>query len=154
MPERTAFSNLTEGDAPPGTPGPGTTGKCRHQDRASWPPGPGDSDEAWDNAATVLTLLGARWALRILRALQASPLRHNELMRALARVHPAVLTDTLRRMQSAGLISRHVHPGPPLQVSYQLTGLGHATLPLITFLSQWATEHSAQLSPTGRQARD
>jgi DNA-binding HxlR family transcriptional regulator len=149
MPERTASSNLEECDALPGTPGPGTAGRCRQQDPVSWPPAPGDSDEAWNNAATVLTLIVAKWALRILRALQGNSLRHNELMRTLARIHPAVLADTLRRMQAAGLIDRHVHPGPPLQVSYQLTSLGHDALPLVTLLSQWALEHSGQL--TGHQ---
>jgi DNA-binding HxlR family transcriptional regulator len=73
-------------------------------------------------------------------------LQHNELFRALERIHPAVLADTLRRMQAAGLIGRHVHPGPPARVSYQLTSLGHDTLPLITLLSQWAAEHRAQVA--------
>jgi DNA-binding HxlR family transcriptional regulator len=146
MPERTAFNNPKECYALPETPGQGTAGRCRPQDPARWPTVPGDSDEAWNDAATVLTLLDAKWALRILRALQDSPLRHNELMRTLATIHPAVLADTLRRMQAAGLIDRHVHPGPPPRVSYQLTSLGHSTLPLITLLSQWAVEHSAQLT--------
>lgn len=144
MPERTALKSPEGRDRR--TPGPATPGRRHQQLPVCWPPAPGDSDEAWDEAATVLAQLGAKWVLRVMRALQSGPLRHNELMRALARIHPTVLADTLRRMQAAGLIDRHVDPGPPARVSYQLTSLAHDALPLVTLLSQWAVEHSAQMA--------
>jgi DNA-binding HxlR family transcriptional regulator len=90
-------------------------------------------------------VLGAKWVLRVLRALQSRPLRYNELMRGLPRIHPTVLADTLRRMQAAGLLERHVDPGPPAAVTYLLTSLAYDSLPLVTLLARWAREHKTEL---------
>ena len=114
--------------------------------RCVWPSAPGTEDEAWSAAAAVMGVLGAKWVLRVLRALQSRPLRYNELMRGLPGIHPTVLAGTLRRMQAAGLLERHVDPGPPAAVTYLLTSLACDSLPLVTLLAQWADEHEAELS--------
>jgi DNA-binding HxlR family transcriptional regulator len=113
---------------------------------AVWPPPPASSDPAWDRAAALIGVLGAKWVLRVMRALQDKPLRHNELMRRLPGIHPTVLAGTLRRLQAAGMIDRHVHPGQPPGVSYQLTTLARDALPLITLLARWVDDHSVELN--------
>jgi DNA-binding HxlR family transcriptional regulator len=99
----------------------------------------------WESAAAVIAVLGAKWALRVVRALRERPLRHNELMRAVTGIHPAVLSGTVRRLQAAGLVERHVAPGPPAEVSYLLTSLARTVFPQIAALARWAGTHSAEL---------
>jgi DNA-binding HxlR family transcriptional regulator len=103
------------------------------------------SNDMWDRAAAVIAVLSAKWALEVLRTLAGQRLRYNELIRAVAGIHPAVLSGTLRRMREAGLVERHVAPGPPPEVSYRLTGLARTLFPQISALARWADVHSAEL---------
>jgi DNA-binding HxlR family transcriptional regulator len=111
--------------------------------RGGWATAP---DAMWESAAAVISVLGVKWALRVLRALGERPLRHNELARAVTGIHPVVLSSTLRRMQDAGLVERQVDPGPPAGVSYLLTDLAWTVFPLIAALARWADTHSAELN--------
>ena len=153
------------GQAGPGAPvrlarGRFPAGSCP-QERAGRPgpvPGGGGaaaSDDMWESAAAVIAVLSIRWALPVLRALGERPLRHNELVRAVAGVHPAVLSGTRRTLQDAGLVERHVAPGPPVQVTYLLTDLARSVFPQIAALAQWAETHSPELSrhPAWEQER-
>ena len=67
--------------------------------------------------ATAVRLIGSKWKLLVLRNLIARPWRFNELLRDLNGVSQKVLTDTLRSMESDGLITRTVFPEvPPLSL--------------------------------------
>lgn len=91
--------------------------------------------------ARAFTLLGKRWTGVVLGCLRPGPAGFRELARAIDGVSDSVLSDRLAELTESGLISRTVEPGPPVTVSYALTGRGEALMPALHHLAQWAQEH-------------
>ena len=58
--------------------------------------------------ATTVRLIGSKWKLLILRNLFMRPWRFNELKRDLEGISQKVLTDSLRSMESDGLLSERL----------------------------------------------
>ena len=87
--------------------------------------------------ATTVQLIGSKWKLLILRNLLMRPWRFNELRRDLEGVSQKVLTDSLRSMESDGLITHTVYPEVPPRVEYALSGLGESMRPIIAAMEQW-----------------
>lgn len=87
--------------------------------------------------ATTVQLIGSKWKLLILRDLLSRPWRFNELRRDLEGVSQKVLTDSLRSMESDGLITHTVYPEVPPRVEYALSGLGESMRPIIAAMEQW-----------------
>jgi DNA-binding HxlR family transcriptional regulator len=89
----------------------------------------------------MLDLLANKWAALAIGALEEGPRRFGEVRRTLEGVSPKVLTQTLRRLEDAGLVDRTIHPAVPLHVEYALTPLGQgAALPLRQ-LRVWVEEN-------------
>ncbi len=61
-----------------------------------------------DDCATRLVLdrIGDRWTVQVVATLRHGALRFSYLQRALGRVNPKVLTETLRALQRDGVILR------------------------------------------------
>ena len=91
----------------------------------------------------AIELLSSKWRVTILHLLTPSSLRANKLQRAIRKVSPKVLTQTLRGLERDGLIHRHVHNVIPPHVEYQLTPMGKSVIPLLHNLCLWATDHAA-----------
>ncbi|MFD0648447.1 MULTISPECIES: winged helix-turn-helix transcriptional regulator [Streptomyces] len=90
-----------------------------------------DVYEAQCPCRAMLDLLANKWSALAIGALEDGPLRFGALQRRLQGVSPKVLTQTLRRIEGAGLVERTVYPAVPLHVEYELTPLGHsASIPL------------------------
>jgi len=110
---------------------------------------------AWNDAAAVLGLLAGKWVLPVLEALDGGgPRRHNQLRRAIpANVSAKSLDDTLRKMETSGLVERSVHPGNPPTVSYRLTPLASSLLDPLASLGRWGSAHLRGPRPAGRGTR-
>jgi len=93
------------------------------------PPGFGavfDSEDR-SSARRAIELLTGRWTLGVLVELTMRGRRYQELHEALDGISHKVLTDTLRRAERDGLITRHVDPGRVETATlYQLTELGRS----------------------------
>lgn len=72
--------------------------------------------------------------------------RFNAIGKAIPDISPKVLSDTLKNLESAGLISRHVYAEIPPKVEYSLTDLGRSLIPHLTGLIDWAMTHSDSFS--------
>jgi DNA-binding HxlR family transcriptional regulator len=91
----------------------------------------------------ALERLAAKWRVLLIYALLAGPQRHAELRRRLPGITQKVLTDTLRGMESDGLVERRVLKGTaPQHVEYALTALGKTLREPLTAICAWATEHA------------
>jgi DNA-binding HxlR family transcriptional regulator len=102
---------------------------------------------AVSDAEAMIAVVSGKWVIAILRALNAGPLRHNELHRAVGSgIRPQVLDSTLRRMEAAGIINRHVHPGMPPAVIYELSEPGRSLHVPLAALSRWVGEYRSELS--------
>lgn len=82
-------------------------------------------------------MLGRRWAPSVLRALLVRPHRFNELLHAIPGLSDRLLTERLRDLEQAGLVSRNVLAGRPVQVEYALTEPGRDLSQVIVALREW-----------------
>lgn len=87
----------------------------------------------------VLSILSDKWATLVVSALSEGSLRHSELHREVAGATPKMLTQTLRRLERDGLVSRHVTADVPVRVDYELTELGRDLVPLQRAIRDWAS---------------
>lgn len=53
----------------------------------------------------------------------------------------SMLADRLGQLCDAGLVSRTVTEGPPLSVTYALTGAGRALLPALEQITRWSERY-------------
>ncbi len=96
--------------------------------------------------ATTVQLIGNKWKLLILRNLLVRPWRFNELMKSLEGISQKVLTDSLRSMESDGIITRTVYPEVPPRVEYALSELGESMRPILDAMQAWGTEYKTTLN--------
>ncbi len=100
----------------------------------AWPDGrarPGG--ESFCGVAAAVALLGDAWTLLIVRDLAAGPRRFGALQ-ASTGISVRVLTDRLRAMSAAGLLTRRMYPEIPPRVEYELTEKGHGAVTVVDAL--------------------
>lgn len=81
--------------------------------------------------------VGDTWTAMIVLCLEGGPRRFSELRVALRRVTAKVLTDSLRRMERDGLLTRTVYEAVPPHVEYELTPLGRTLLEPLAAARRW-----------------
>ncbi|MEV4482005.1 winged helix-turn-helix transcriptional regulator [Micromonospora coxensis] len=87
--------------------------------------------------ARALAAVGERWALLVVRELLLGPKRFAELGRGLPGMSPNVLSQRLRDLQAAGVLTRR-DLGPPVSAAvYELTEWGHQLEPVLLALGRW-----------------
>ena len=94
--------------------------------------------------ATTVQLIGNKWKLLIMRNLRVRPWRFNELQKSLEGISQKVLTDSLRSMESDGIVTRTAYPEVPPRVEYALSELGKSMLPIINAMETWVIEYKKQ----------
>jgi DNA-binding HxlR family transcriptional regulator len=87
---------------------------------------------------SLYSLIGSRWVVAVLRTLRGDAVRYNVLHRSLDGVSHKVLTQTLRRLQRAGIVSRRACPAMPRHVEYVLTATGFELMRNLEPLERWA----------------
>jgi len=86
----------------------------------------------------VLDRLADKWSLLILDRLGARPVRFNHLRRDIKGVSQKVLSQTLKKLERDGLVTRTVFPTVPVTVEYALTPLGNTLTETVAALAHWA----------------
>ncbi|MBQ7421889.1 MAG: helix-turn-helix transcriptional regulator [Alloprevotella sp.] len=92
----------------------------------------------------VISRFSDKWSLLILYTLHSSPegvLRFNELRRHMEDCSQKMLSQTLRRLEQANLISRKVYAQVPPRVDYSLTPVGTSLMPAVIALIEWSLAH-------------
>ncbi len=92
-------------------------------------------------AAITVSLIGSKWKLLILRNLLIRPWRFNDLKKNLKGISQKVLTDSLRSMESDGIVTRTVFPEIPPHVEYTLSELGEKMLPILKAMETFGKEY-------------
>jgi len=88
-----------------------------------------------------LYILGGKWKIPIIWSLKDDSKRYGELRRSLPKVTHKMLTQQLRELEEAEIITRKVYPEVPPKVEYSLTLLGKSVIPVIDLLSDWGEEY-------------
>lgn len=99
----------------------------------------------------VLSHLGDRWTVLVLHALCHSEVRFGVLRAQIADISPRMLSQTLRRLEQDGLITRTAYATIPPRVDYRLTELGVSFMQVIQVMLDWAKQNQSAVH-AARQA--
>lgn len=94
---------------------------------------------------SILDRVGDKWAAQIISHLAAGTTRFNALKRQIDGISQRMLTETLRKLERDGLVTRTVYPTNPPSVDYTLTPLGQTLVPIIGELVKWAKTNSEEI---------
>ena len=97
--------------------------------------------------ARTLDVVGQRWTLLVLRDLMLGAKRFTDLLDGLPGIGRNLLTERLRQLESAGLITRDHLPAPAASRVYQLTDDGRALGPAMAALGRWGAERLDKPEP-------
>lgn len=93
----------------------------------------------------VLNRIGARWTIFVVTALTDGPMRFTELKEHIQGITPKVLTETLRALETDGLVLRRSFEENPPRVEYTLTPLGRSLWVPLQALREWAETHVPEI---------
>ncbi len=99
---------------------------------------PGDVFLADCPARLAVEIIADKWAVVVIYGLSQGPVRHGDLIDLVGGISKKMLTQTLRRLGSHGLVTRRAYPEVPRRVEYELTDLGRTLIEPIRMLTAWA----------------
>lgn len=93
----------------------------------------------------LLSRVGDKWTIQVIRALGDGPCRFNALRREISDISQKMLATTLRNLERDGFVSRTVTPAKPPQVEYALTPLGRDLQCPVFALAQWTSDNAHRI---------
>ena len=91
--------------------------------------------------ARGLDVIGDRWVLLIIRELSQGDQRFTDLRTALGRVAPNLLSERLRDLQAAGLVTTAELPPPAARSVYRLTDEGRRVVPVLRAVARFGAAY-------------
>ncbi len=110
------------------------SGPCR-----AWP-----QDSAF--IREVLDRIGDKWTVLIISTLSAGVLRYSDLQASIPGISQRMLTQTLKRLECDGLITRTAFAEVPPRVEYELTDLGRSLMDAVMAMAGWAAAHHREIA--------
>lgn len=93
----------------------------------------------------ALEVFGDRWTLLVIRDLVFGGKRHfGELMKSPEGIATNILAARLKKLEAAGVISRHPDPDNRRQVVYELTDKGLDLLPVLIEVVLWGAKYDPE----------
>jgi DNA-binding HxlR family transcriptional regulator len=89
--------------------------------------------------ARTADLIGNKWTPLILRDLAAGEKRFSQLERSLLGISPKTLSERLKKLEEAQVVTRRCYAEVPPRVEYTLTDKGSALLPVIETMREFGT---------------
>lgn len=83
-------------------------------------------------------IIGRRWNPQILRVLLGGCARYRDLKAAIPAISDHLLSQRLKELESAGIVTRKVGEDGPVRVEYTLTDEGEGLVDAIGALAAWA----------------
>jgi DNA-binding HxlR family transcriptional regulator len=84
-----------------------------------------------------------RWVPQIVWVLLGGPRRYSVLRTAIPEISDTVLSDRLRELEEAGIVTRSVTPSTPVLIEYSLSERGRELAVVMDGLSTWAERWAA-----------
>lgn len=95
-----------------------------------------------DDSCPVLKtadIISGKWTILVLRDLAAGINRFSALERSLKGISPKTLSERLKSLERAGVITRTSFPEVPPRVEYALTDMGRDLIPLVDHMRDYGT---------------
>ncbi len=86
----------------------------------------------------TLDHISDKWTTLIIGVLESGPKRFSDIQRNIGGISQKMLTQTLRRLERNGLVSRTVYAEVPPRVEYELTPLGKTICEPLQAIINWA----------------
>ena len=119
---------------------------------------PGSPEDEWREDCAprrVLELFATKWTSMVLHTLHirhAGRARTGVLLRSLPGISKKMLTQTLREMETSGLVTRHVEGTVPPAVEYRLSELGTRFVEPVELLYEWGRQNADALDQLGSRS--
>ncbi len=84
-----------------------------------------------NNYARLEQVVGCKWSVSVLQAVQLGVHRPGELERSIEGISAKVLAERLRKLTAYGLLSKKVYAEVPPRTEYQLTSVGRRLVKII-----------------------
>lgn len=91
--------------------------------------------------AKALALVGDRWSLAVVAQLTEGAQRFNDLADALKPIARTVLSERLRRLEDAGIITRRQYSDAPVRWNYRLSVSGAELARVAGVLADWGARY-------------
>lgn len=91
--------------------------------------------------ASSLDLVGDRWTLQVVRDLLRGHTRFNDLRETTEGIPASVLSDRLKTLEEAGVVTRRFYSDHPPRAEYLLTAKGHALGVVVGALATWGEQY-------------
>ncbi len=91
----------------------------------------------------AVDLVGRRWVPQIVWVLLDGGRRYSALRDAIPEISDTVLSERLRELEEAGIVTRTVTPSTPVLIEYGLTDRGRDLAGVVEGLSNWAERWAA-----------
>lgn len=90
----------------------------------------------------ALFVIGGKWKLKVILALEDGPIRFNELQRKIGNISAKVLSSELKDLEQNGFIVRKISTDQfPVMVEYQTTAYSESLKDVIQTLIEWGESH-------------
>lgn len=86
---------------------------------------------------TAISLLGQRWTGLIVYQLLNGPQRFSHLIDVIG-VSGRLLSERLKSLEAAGIVTRTVYPETPVRIEYELTQKGISLKPVMDAIQEWS----------------
>ncbi|KRE32884.1 winged helix-turn-helix transcriptional regulator [Paenibacillus sp. Soil724D2] len=96
-----------------------------------------------------LEIIGGKWKGLILYYLIKGPKRTSELKRLVHSISQKMLIQTLRELETDGLIRRKMYNQVPPKVEYSTTELGQSLEPILRELCSWGGNYAEKTFAQG-----
>lgn len=85
-----------------------------------------------------MELIGRRWTGAIVRSLLAGSVRFSDVLAEVPGLSDRLLSERLRELEAADVVTRHVYPETPVRIEYELTEKGRELETIVRELDAWA----------------
>ena len=89
--------------------------------------------------------LSSKWNILVLTHLNFGTHRFSELLAAIPDISQRMLTQSLRALERAGMVSRKVTPSVPPRVDYTVTEFGRTYLEELEGILQWSLKNRKKI---------
>ena len=117
--------------------------------RDTWPgldAASGPDQHTVQRIGEALDVLRGKWKVHLLFLMARGIHRHGGLLACLPGASKRVMTDTLRSLESDGLVARQIFAEAPARVEYSLTHLGWTMAEPLIALSEWGEAHAQEVT--------
>jgi DNA-binding HxlR family transcriptional regulator len=99
-------------------------------------------------------IISGKWTLLILRDLSKGINRFSALERSLVGISPKTLSERLKALEKAGIVTRKSYAEVPPRVEYTLTSMGWDLIPLIDHMRDYGNKWLDDGSPKAGKSSD